>query len=88
MENLGFDLGLITVGMALLGALVVLAEWTVRYIAAYLNNTEKPKDKLLLKMALAGAFALLVGGMLQHEWNAREYCRAQHLGVFECIFKK
>lgn len=67
MENLGFDFGLIAVAVSLLGVLAVSLNWSVRYVTAYMNNEDRPKDKVRLKMLLAGLFMLAVGGMLQHE---------------------
>ncbi len=77
--------------MCVYGALVLMVgmalNWLARYIAAYMNRTEKPKDRIVLKIVLAGIAGAVIGGFAQPQWDRGANCRESGGDAIRCLVK-
>lgn len=81
-----WGVGMMCVYGALVLMLVTASNWLWRYISAYMNRTEKPKDRIILKIILAGLAGAVIGGFAQPQWDKGERCREFGGNPIRCVF--
>lgn len=84
----GFSIGIITFVVALLIPAIYVLSRGASWFQAWLNNTEKPNDKMIVKIVLGLIIGFVLGGMLQYFWDAFVICKDSGYPLLQCFSRK
>ncbi|EPN30179.1 hypothetical protein A244_39058 [Pseudomonas syringae pv. actinidiae ICMP 18807] len=82
----GFDIGILSFALPLAFCLLYLAGRQLRTFGAWMDNTDRPKERAKAYLVIAAIFGFIIGSMMQPLYDRSSECSAVGQPIVPCLF--
>ncbi|KPX06463.1 Uncharacterized protein ALO73_02888 [Pseudomonas syringae pv. daphniphylli] len=82
----GFEIGILSFALPLTFCLLYLAGRQLRTLGAWMDNTDKPKERAKAYLVMAILFGFVMGSLMQPLYNKGSECSAVGQPLVPCLF--